>query len=143
MSESKQQWTPGPWYVIGKHPDCEIRYVGLNPDNRHSMEIAVLYGAEGDEQEANAKLIAAAPELVEALQALSVMWESVCDIQGWNVDAYAEYRAARAALAKAGAIDQLRAANPVAEAARHPTICSFCLEPNCNGECSGDGGMGD
>ncbi|WP_186167279.1 hypothetical protein [Burkholderia gladioli] len=90
---------------------------------------------------AHAKLIgddSAAPELVEALQAIMEM----CDGYVPNTSK-AVWNQARAALAKAGAIDQPRAAKPVAEPARHSTICSFCLEPNCNGECLGDGGMGD
>ncbi|WP_186260434.1 hypothetical protein [Burkholderia gladioli] len=88
----------------------------------------------------------AAPELVEALRiAEAKLVELEAHVGGGDDEIYVEgaILTIRAALAKAGAIDQPRATKPVAEPARHPTICSFCLEPNCNGECSGDGGMGD
>jgi hypothetical protein len=73
MSEIKH--TPGPWFFAGKHPECEVRYVSLNVEDHFDGEIATLYHGEGAMQEANARLIAAAPELLEAL-----LW---CKSQGW------------------------------------------------------------
>lgn len=64
----KPQWTPGPWHCTAKHPrhisnkrgfkvaKCLIKTKGAN------LEISE------DEALANAHLIAAAPELYEALQ---------------------------------------------------------------------------
>lgn len=67
MSESKQQWTPGPWEWVGR--DLESNYPG------HYAAVietgvscgAHCYGGSVDLKisEADAKLIAAAPELVE------------------------------------------------------------------------------
>ena len=59
--------TPGPWFYSGKHDTCEVRYVALSPDD-HYEEIATLFGKDGAEQQANAHLIAAAPDLLELLQ---------------------------------------------------------------------------
>lgn len=59
--------TPGPWFFSGKHEGCEVRYVGTYPDDRFCGELATLFGKDGEEQEANARLIAAAPELLDVL----------------------------------------------------------------------------
>lgn len=64
MSEKK--YTPGPWYPIhnGHFWECRTenkRYLGVCP--------AYAWGAQtAKEDEANARLIASAPELVEALE---------------------------------------------------------------------------
>lgn len=65
--------TPGPWHVTGKHAECEVRYVGVDTSDRHSQQIATLYGFGGEQQEANARLIAAAPELLEAIQEIELV----------------------------------------------------------------------
>ena len=77
-------WTPGPWKVGG--PTGFVNQISIEP------AIGIVYGA-GQEVAANARLIAAAPELVEALQDL-------CDTLG----ECGMTEKARAALAKAGAL---------------------------------------
>jgi hypothetical protein len=96
MSEIKH--TPGPWFFSGKNPDCEVRYVSLCIDEPFMAEIATLYHGEGEEQEANARLIAAAPEMLEALMALNDLrgaWSPPDDV------IKAAWAKARAAIAKA------------------------------------------
>ena len=60
--------TPGPWYATGKL----TRYVEARIDGGLIQEVAACGptkadGGYGPQQEANARLIAAAPELLEAL----------------------------------------------------------------------------
>ena len=73
MADSK--YTPGPWrigeYLIGQHawedrPDYDRAIYGHD-----QVKIAVMeqWYKDGGESEANARLIAAAPELLEACQA--------------------------------------------------------------------------
>ena len=64
-----QAATPGPWYVTGKL----TRYVEARIDGGLIQEVAACGptkadGGYGPQQEANARLIAAAPDLLEALQ---------------------------------------------------------------------------
>lgn len=65
-NETKTKHTPGPWYSaitptsgtwVGSDPQCMIG-------------IARIFGDSDEETEANAALIAAAPDLLEALKAL-------------------------------------------------------------------------
>jgi hypothetical protein len=59
--------TEGPWYSGPKHPECEVRYV-MSDAEGFPVEVATLYYSDGEEQEANARLMAAAPEMLQALQ---------------------------------------------------------------------------
>ena len=66
------QHTPGPWYVVGE--DCEGRQIiaSGNPEDNRATVIAQTFIC--DEEQANARLIAAAPDLLEALeQALTML----------------------------------------------------------------------
>lgn len=63
QDKSAPKWTPGPWEFAG-NDSLPILHV-YAPDNRN-----VFHGNRPlEEQEANARLCAAAPELYEALQA--------------------------------------------------------------------------
>ena len=75
-----EKYTPGPWYI-------DVIHVM----SRSGKFVATVPGYRG--HEANASLIAAAPELLEALE----------ELLGWQTLAPAEaVEAARAAIAKAG-----------------------------------------
>lgn len=92
MTQAKH--TPGQWFINRESSDCH--------DGKLSIEV---YGdyfiAQVDEgvcQEANARLIAAAPELLEALKKLaSIDFGS----HGWDEFAENAAREARSAIAKA------------------------------------------
>jgi len=81
MSESK--FTPGPWFVeqsektpiyvspVGRHENISIcNVLTMDEDDSESGD-----WINGDETKANAALIAAAPELLEALQGLLFAYE--------------------------------------------------------------------
>lgn len=82
--------TPGPWLVEGR------TVYALNDDgyNRFSALVQDAH-TPGDELEANARLIAAAPDLLEALQSSKSLMESV------GMQSSDEYQQASAAIAKA------------------------------------------
>lgn len=93
---SAPQFTPGPWHVI-----LDAFHVGnKRVASFHPSAIAKVYGDEPKDDDpkstANARLIAAAPELYEALEAL------LPENCGRNAGTEAKARVnARAALAKA------------------------------------------
>ena len=86
--------TPGPWHVGGVG--------GCRPQIIYSPSgLAVLRtwgGATKAEEEANARMAASAPEMLEALRAIMPYLEEDPDDEG---DYNARVRAARAAIAKA------------------------------------------
>ncbi len=63
MSEPK--FTPGPWVHEGRPPNLRVVFAGETPGSRPAPCVLM----DGD-QEANAHLIAAAPDLYEALATL-------------------------------------------------------------------------
>lgn len=99
MSETK--FTPGPWFAHDDHPQHACYHIA--PADYWHDELATIYSPGDPEADANASLIAAAPELYEALAALD---EAYCRAGG---DLTREERFedrkrlinARAALAKA------------------------------------------
>ena len=88
---SPRQHTPGPWTTQINHCNHAV----VSPDG---FDIA-LVSASGFDSESNARLIAAAPELLAALECILKRYESA------GVQCYPEARreviAARAAIAKA------------------------------------------
>jgi hypothetical protein len=87
--------TPGPWAVSDNHGKRYIEPVG---DNEPVAQIT-----KGPNSEANARLIAAAPELLEALVVMCREFELKIP-DHCNADWYEEFNAARAAIAKATGI---------------------------------------
>lgn len=89
--------TPGPWVVEDLPADPYIVYAGGIHGNGERRQVCVtangFFGC--DESIANARLISAAPELLEALR---LCLHAVC-LAGWEGDLSAEK--ARAAIAKA------------------------------------------
>ena len=110
--EKETTFTPGPWHVGTPHPQNACAYViGANGE-----EIAVLYGAGQAEQnadgmwgpqprrEATADLIAAAPELYEALEGLLEDFEKQMKNPSHHIPF--NYSKAKKALAKAHGEDR-------------------------------------
>jgi len=58
-----EKHTPGPWAVDGKGSQAIVRANDLRI-------VSIRHRLDGDEHEANARLIAAAPELLEALRSI-------------------------------------------------------------------------
>jgi hypothetical protein len=69
--------TPAPWQV-DYSGNCHI---GITDKNERTIAFCNLQNEDGDEDEANAKLIAAAPDLLEALQDIA---DGGCFDQGPN-----------------------------------------------------------
>ena len=91
----KQQHTPGPWaYIV---PDgYVVRHPQIYSDFGPVANATWLGENKLDQLKANARLIAAAPELLEALEEIV----SAADGDGWS-QLDADLRKARAAIAKA------------------------------------------
>ena len=93
--------TPGPW-SIRKHKRC---YVKIDAPSHNAIAKVVWqmkFGGTDDALEANARLIAAAPELLEALQAL-IKYDVFVDqsVSQEMLDYVTAQVDARAAIAKA------------------------------------------
>lgn len=97
--------TPGPWGGEQRHPewpDVTVAYVTAASPNGYNIEVAALFGGsdpnERLEVEANARLMAAAPELLEALKYALPMVEKWTHTQGdiatWRESVLAPIRAA-------------------------------------------------
>jgi hypothetical protein len=101
--------TPGPWHVFLNRRDKKVRGRFPGIEARDGKTTIVLFGEadEGDlgiqgrddtEAQANAKLIAAAPELLDACQALV---ERYGPASGYTGEQREELLAAESAIAKA------------------------------------------
>ena len=93
--------TPGPWMVVDDHPDKACYYI---QDKNHLDEIATIYRYERNPCDtlADARLIAAAPDLLKALEGIAALLEQL----GFVSDASLTVGAARAAIAKAKGEEQ-------------------------------------
>ena len=85
MSEMSKH-TPGPWFlgekVQGKHTVTDLRRIRSEREGMEHGAVCEVYGiADGSEAHANARLIAAAPDLLEALafviRGVPDTWEGV------------------------------------------------------------------
>lgn len=72
--------TPGPWKIIenddGKAPDI---YARCHADGEFDDPVCSLYGGPILEVEANARLIALAPEMLQELRKIAIDLECYCD----------------------------------------------------------------
>ncbi len=62
--------TPGPWHNVDAGTDLPL-YICSDKSRRHSTELACLYGRDEETTAANARLIAAAPDLLAALEKIA------------------------------------------------------------------------
>jgi hypothetical protein len=98
-------FTPGPWAVFRDHPDAETRESMATIDSMSRAEysggeIATVYVAPvGSEGDANARLIASAPSLFEAVRTLLDCF--VEDPLSWMNNQSEAIEKARDAVAKA------------------------------------------
>ena len=76
----KTQHTPGPWTISGTHHS-----IGIAPDDGKSDGLASVFGC-GPQAEANAALIASAPELLYALERLANDYAALMNSQGAAID---------------------------------------------------------
>jgi hypothetical protein len=95
---SNHRHTPGPWEVDRYYWTLQRRLFG--DDEPEVQIIGRISETEDDEREANARLIAAAPELLEALKECERELSTVWARQG-QVNDNRHALAARAAIAKA------------------------------------------
>jgi hypothetical protein len=92
--------TPGTWYW-----DDEV-WTDYDPAERAPWLIGadgrlILTGQIRCQTKADADLISAAPELLEALQWMSNLWQCTCAMNGWDPEHAREYQRAKDVLAKA------------------------------------------
>lgn len=102
--------TPGPWMVRTEncaHPELQQQVVHQHPNERFPTLVATVYDSNrvGESIDDTAHLIAAAPDLLEALEWLVRECEESEDTRGNWQDYCAAKDAARAALAKARGTD--------------------------------------
>ena len=101
--------TPGPWHA-GKlrYPGADPRFNGIDIGADSGENIALVYFIRDEhtreECAANGRLIAAAPELYEALRGMMDAYMDLCDEADPNYRSYkfreSKWEAARAVLAK-------------------------------------------
>ena len=94
---SKAQYTPGPWTITVYPPDdygAEDLCAYIDGNRKHVAHCMPPDGTSTELRDANARLIAAAPELLEALKLIANAENSALDL------AYCK-GIARAAIAKA------------------------------------------
>jgi len=94
--------TPGPWETATEHrKDLGVDHIWIAPASwLPRVARVVVYPEVAEEERANARLIAAAPDLLEALQMADAA------LSGANMDMKVVERKARAAIAKALGTDK-------------------------------------
>lgn len=103
MPEHDAPWTQGPWFICADPPPNDHWYpgrtIGSKPEGTRICDLTPLRDKAGSD--ANASLIAAAPDLYEALRDLAAAVESEVNEKGGGGFILARLSDARAALAKA------------------------------------------
>lgn len=84
------QHTKGPWSV---HTESSGKWLIRGDGTR--LVLAYL------NSEADAHLIAAAPDLLRALQGMCSLWQTVCDSKGWSPEHVKQYTDASAVIDRA------------------------------------------
>ena len=93
--------TPGPWRVAMYLGGAWTVTSSPLSEPRGGEIVEVVYGPNGGTSKANARLIAAAPELLEALRGMLALDDEHHQRGHCDDDVCAEVRKARAAIAKA------------------------------------------
>lgn len=94
-----EKWTNGPWNVLESNNSSLIHVeTGEGCPEGQGIQIATTNRGNREQRYANASLIAAAPELFEALEAIAVAWDSPKERQALKFEMLEK---AKAALAKA------------------------------------------
>ncbi|HCF3316825.1 hypothetical protein ABZR51_25970 [Pseudomonas aeruginosa] len=100
---SKQSHTPGPW-EIERYSDGLIQIVGnIRAVSEHEEHVTTVVEAVTRGDEANARLIAAAPEMLGALQHIEEYWNRDSNEQAMTDALWHIIETAQAAIAKATA----------------------------------------
>lgn len=92
------KFTKGPWRAVNQFQVI----IGSGDSLISSLSTQHTGGlhASVSEREANANLIAAAPDLYEALEDMVRLWEVIAELKGWIPGHVIEYRHAKKILAK-------------------------------------------
>ena len=105
MSTETAKHTPGPWRVEDwQYPQTGREHVSVIQNDKDAVaEVLDLWSMDfrAEEKAANARLIAAAPELLESLRLMVDMFERHIDGRPGPDDAATRWDSARAAIAKA------------------------------------------
>jgi hypothetical protein len=93
--------TPGPWGYFCHHPEGSW-HIGASPTTYAKGDPTIANLGQIGDQGANARLIAAAPELLEALEAMLSHTADLDPMQGYRPEEdFSAVKQARAAIAKA------------------------------------------
>lgn len=113
--KTQTQHTPGPWHTPGvifkpmnygnarspQHTPGAYRALGIGNGTSHVGYVSVTKCVSATEARANARLIAAAPELLAALEACLEGVETPTSNHPWAIQRRQAYAKAREAIAKA------------------------------------------
>ena len=90
--------TEGPWSAAETRHNYDTVIRGPKGE---PIALALIAGYTKKEGAANTALLAAAPDLLEALSGMLACWRSVCRAQGWEPEHVVEAIRAQEAIAKA------------------------------------------
>lgn len=96
---TERKWTPGPWYIDGYNETRDGGYVEVKSEKFHWVCSVTDY-SDGTAKP-NAHLIAAAPDLYEALEVMRHEYRTALRISGVDEKTSKTMATANAALAKA------------------------------------------
>jgi hypothetical protein len=100
----KSQFTPGPWRTTGLNVRAGDALICFATDHWYAEDDGFYAFTDLAEKQANATLIASAPDLLSALEAVTKAYVELVQSDyppSWNVEKNSEVIAARAAIAKA------------------------------------------